>query len=83
MSIREILTYPNPLLREVSDPVTEFNPKLQKLISDMMDTMYEANGIGLAAIQVGEPKQLLVIDNRTKDKKTRSEERRVGKECRP
>jgi peptide deformylase len=71
MSIREILTYPNPLLREVSEPVTEFGPKLQKLISDMMDTMYEANGIGLAAIQVGELKQLLVIDNRTKDKKTR------------
>lgn len=64
---REILTYPNPVLREVSAPVTEFGPELRKLAEDMLETMYDANGIGLAAIQVGEPIQMLVIDTRPRD----------------
>ena len=63
----EILTYPNPLLREVSEPVTEFGPELKKLIDDMLETMYDANGIGLAAAQVGKLIQLLVIDTRPRD----------------
>lgn len=63
----EILTYPNPLLREVSEPVTEFGPELKKLIDDMLETMYGANGIGLAAAQVGKLIQLLVIDTRPRD----------------
>ncbi len=67
MAQLEILTYPNPLLREVSNPVTAFDTKLKKLISDLLDTMYAAKGIGLAAAQVGELKQLLVIDTRPKD----------------
>ena len=71
MATHEILTYPNPILREVSEPVTDFNSGLKKLIDDMLETMYGANGIGLAAIQIGIAQQLLVIDNRTKDKKTR------------
>ena len=66
MSVREILTYPNPILREVSKPVTEFNADLKKLAHDMLETMYDANGIGLAAPQVGELKRLLVIDTRPK-----------------
>lgn len=63
----EILTYPNPVLREVSEPVKEFGPELKKLADDMLETMYDANGIGLAAIQVGHPIQMLVIDTRPRD----------------
>ena len=63
----EILTYPNPVLREVSEPVKEFGPELKKFADDMLETMYDANGIGLAAIQVGKPIQMLVIDTRPRD----------------
>jgi peptide deformylase len=63
----EILTYPNPLLREVSEPVKEFGPELKKLAEDMLETMYDANGIGLAAPQVGKLLQMLVIDTRPRD----------------
>lgn len=69
----EILTYPNPLLREVSEPVKEFGPQLKKLVEDMLETMYDANGIGLAAPQVGELLQLLVIDTRPRDLESRYE----------
>ncbi len=71
MAKLEILTYPNPILREVSKPVTKFDAKLKTLIADMLETMYEAKGIGLAAAQVGELLQLLVIDIRPKDEKGR------------
>jgi len=71
MAKLEILTYPNPILREVSKPVTKFDSKLKTLITDMLETMYEAKGIGLAAAQVGELLQLLVIDIRPKDEKGR------------
>lgn len=71
MAILEILTYPNPLLREVSQPVTDFNADLKKLVDDMLETMYDANGIGLAAAQVGELKRMLVIDTRPRDEKAR------------
>lgn len=64
---REILTYPNPLLREVSQPVTSFGEELKKLAGDMLETMYDSNGIGLAAPQVGELLQMLVIDTRSRD----------------
>ena len=67
----EILTYPNPLLREVSVPVTKFDAKLKKLVDDMMETMYDAKGIGLAAPQVGELIQLLVIDTLPRDAEQR------------
>lgn len=71
MAKLEILTYPNPLLREVSKPVESFTPettaKLKKLAEDMLETMYDANGIGLAAPQVGELIRMLVIDCRPKD----------------
>lgn len=71
MAKLEILTYPNPILREVSLPVEKFTPQLKTLISDMLETMYDANGIGLAAPQVGELIQLLVIDTRPQDEKKR------------
>ncbi len=71
MAVREILTFPNPLLREKSEDVTEYNPDLQDLVNDMIETMYAARGIGLAAPQVGELKRLLVIDTRPRDEKGR------------
>jgi peptide deformylase len=71
MSVLKILTYPDPLLREISQPVVEFNKDLKKLANDMIETMYSARGIGLAAPQVGELKRLLVIDTRPKDDKGR------------
>lgn len=77
MAKLEILTYPNPLLREVSQPVKEFTPevvaKLKKLADDMLETMYDANGIGLAAPQVGELVRMLVIDCRSKGESGRYE----------
>ncbi len=62
MAIRPIIEVPDPRLRQISKPVEAFDEALQVLIDDMLDTMYDAPGIGLAAIQVGEPIRLLVID---------------------
>ena len=52
MAIRTIITEPNKLLRQVSKPVDAVGSEEQKLMNDMLDTMYDANGIGLAAIQI-------------------------------
>jgi peptide deformylase len=62
MAIREILEVPDPRLKTVSKHVETFDAGLKALVSDMFETMYAAHGIGLAAIQVGEPIRLLVID---------------------
>jgi peptide deformylase len=62
MAIREILEVPDPRLKTISKPVETFDDGLKALVSDMFETMYAAHGIGLAAIQVGEPLRLLVID---------------------
>ncbi len=64
MAIREILEVPDPRLKTISQPVEsdEFNEELKVLVEDMFETMYDAPGIGLAAIQVGVPKRVLVID---------------------
>jgi len=69
--ILKILHYPDPRLREISKPVVEFDQKLKKLAEDMLETMYDAKGIGLAAPQVAELKRLLVIDCRPKDESGR------------
>tara|TARA_B100001173_G_scaffold113413_1_gene98311 strand:- start:2220 stop:2738 length:519 start_codon:yes stop_codon:yes gene_type:complete len=70
MAIKTIITEPNKLLRQVSKPVTEVGKEEQKLMDDMIDTMYAASGIGLAAIQVGVPKRIIVMDiNKEKGKK--------------
>lgn len=71
MSVLKILTFPDPRLREVSKPVTEFGPKIKKLAEDMLETMYDSKGIGLAAPQVGELVRMLVIDTRPRDEKSR------------
>lgn len=62
MSIKPLVILPDPLLRQVSKPVECFDADLRKFSADMLDTMYDAPGIGLAAIQVGEPLRMLVID---------------------
>jgi peptide deformylase len=62
MAIRPIIEAPDPLLREISKPVDAVDDDLRALIADMFDTMYDAPGIGLAAIQIGVPKRVLVID---------------------
>ena len=62
MAIRRIITEPNKLLRQVSKPVTKVGKKEQELMRDMLETMYAANGIGLAAIQVGIPQRIIVMD---------------------
>ena len=69
MAIKKILVEPNKLLRQVSQPVDKVDKEIQKLMNDMLETMYSANGIGLAAIQIGVPKNLVVIDLLTKEKK--------------
>ena len=69
MTIKKILIEPNKILRQVSQPVIEVNKETQRLLDDMLETMYSANGIGLAAIQIGVPKNLIVIDLLTKEKK--------------
>ncbi len=67
MSIKEILTEPNKILRQVSKPVEKVTKIEQQLMDDMLETMYHANGIGLAAIQIGVPKRIIVMDIAKKD----------------
>ena len=62
MTIKTILTEPNEILRQVSKPVQTVGNEERKLMDDMLETMYAANGIGLAAIQIGIPKRIIVMD---------------------
>ncbi len=62
MAILEILTEPNAVLRKKSSPVTEITDETRKLMDDMLETMYAAEGIGLAAIQIGVPLRMIVMD---------------------
>jgi peptide deformylase len=62
MAILDIITLPDPLLRKVSKPVERVDADLNRLIDDMLETMYDAPGVGLAAVQVGKPIRLLVLD---------------------
>ena len=69
MALREILTEPNKILRQKSLPVDSVDKETQILMDDMLDTMYAAPGIGLAAIQVGVPKRIIVLDIEQKEGK--------------
>ena len=70
MTIKTILIEPNKLLRQVSKPVNQVGKDEQRLMDDMLETMYHANGIGLAAIQIGVPKRIIVMDiSQDKEKK--------------
>ena len=81
MALREILTEPNELLRKKSLKVEKVDQDLQKLMDDMLETMYAAPGIGLAAIQVGVPKRVIVIDIgfREKSENTNAEKQEIKK----
>ena len=62
MAVKPILTEPNKILRQISKPVKRVSKEEQILMDDMLETMYAANGIGLAAIQIGVPKRIIVMD---------------------
>ena len=68
MAIKKILTEPNKILRQISKPVAQVTKEEQDLMNDMLETMYDANGIGLAAIQIGVPKRIIVMDISKDDK---------------
>ena len=71
MTIKKILTEPDPFLRQKSENVEEVNDDIRTLMDDMLDTMYDAPGIGLAAIQIGIPKRVIVIDlSKNEEEKT-------------
>ena len=67
MALRPIITLPDPKLRLVSEPIERVDDALRKLMDDMVETMYDAPGIGLAAIQIAEPIRLVVVDLAKKD----------------
>ena len=69
MTIKKILTEPNKILRQISKPVEKVGKEEKQLMDDMLETMYSANGIGLAAIQIGVPKRIIVMDLGKDDKK--------------
>ena len=62
MAKKQILVIPDPLLRKVSEPVNSDNKEVKNLMDDMLETMYAAPGIGLAAVQIGVLKRIIVID---------------------
>ena len=69
MSIKEIITVPDEILKKVSEPIEKFGINEKKLINDLFDSMYNSKGIGLAAVQVGILKRVLVVDVSGKDEK--------------
>ena len=74
MAIREIFEAPDPLLKQVSRPIERFDDELKALVADMFETMYDAPGIGLAAVQVGVPLRVLVIDLQEPDPDTEADD---------
>ena len=62
MAIREIFKYPHPILKKPSEKVDRIDDELRTLIQDMIETMYSANGVGLAACQIGVPRRVIVLD---------------------
>lgn len=60
--ILEIVSYPHPCLRNISEPVAEITPEIRQLAADMIETMYENEGVGLAAPQIGRPLRMIVMD---------------------
>ncbi len=65
--IRKIITFPNPILKSIAKPVTTFDDELKKIIADMMETMFDAPGAGLAAPQIGLARQLIIINTSKKE----------------
>ncbi len=67
MAVRQILHFPDPLLKQKSEPVTVFDEELKQLTEDMIETMYDAPGVGLAAPQIGVLKRVIILDCSAKD----------------
>ena len=67
MTVKEIITVPDEILKKVSKPIEKIGINEKKLIDNLFDTMYNSNGIGLAAVQVGILKRVLVVDVSNKD----------------
>jgi peptide deformylase len=73
MALRDIITLPDPRLRIVSKPVSGIDASIRRLAADMFETMYDAPGIGLAAIQIGEPLRIVTMDLARKDEAQKPE----------
>ena len=71
MSIEKIITVPDETLKKISEPIEKVGVNEKKLINDLFETMYHSKGIGLAAVQIGILKRILVIDISTKDEKNK------------
>src|ERR1044072_7959635 len=71
MAVRDILILPDKRLRQLSKPVAKIDAGIRELVEDMFETMYDAPGIGLAAIQIGEPKRIVTMDLAKKDEPKR------------
>ncbi len=71
MTIKPLIILPDPLLRQVSEPVEQVDLEINRLADDMLETMYDAPGIGLAAIQIGVPRRMLVIDVSKEDEENK------------
>ena len=69
MPLKNIITVPDPLLKSISKPVDKINDEIKILINDMFETMYNAPGIGLAAVQIGIPLRVVVVDISKEDEK--------------
>lgn len=67
MAVLEIRKYPDEILKKKASPITAIDRNIQKLIDDMIETMYKANGVGLAAPQVGVSKRLIVVDTSSRE----------------
>ena len=76
MSLRPLVIIPDSRLRLVSDPIVRVTPKVRALVEDMFETMYDAPGIGLAAIQVGVPERIVTIDLGSRDEENEEGEKR-------
>ena len=72
MSLKNIIIEPDPILRKTSNPIEKVDSTVRKLLDDMLETMYKAPGIGLAAVQVGILKRLVVLDVSKEDEKKKS-----------
>lgn len=62
MAVREVITIGDPRLRQTSDEITEITPEIEQLIDDMIETMHEEDGMGLAAVQVGEMQRIILVE---------------------
>ena len=74
MSIKQIITVPDEILKKVSDPIVDVGVNEKKLVKDLFETMYHSKGIGLAAVQIGILRRILVLDVSSKDEKKKTNE---------